>query len=92
MLLSKKDYCALILEESGVKDTENFTDFDENNITISSKVAVAAEHLGLIKDQKLKKYASSRDGILHTYSKIGDDGNLKINIMTVRDLLEVLPD
>lgn len=61
----------------------------EADITRSSCLAVAMEHLGMIKNEELKKYAAQRGGLIRTHY---DKDSCKFSSLSLRELLDLLPE
>lgn len=84
-MMTKDQYAKSIIQKAfGSMDK-----FQEGDITRSSAVAVAAEHLGLIKSDHLREYAASRGGMVATYL---DEESVDFVCLSTRELLELLPD
>ena len=86
-MLTKTQFCNSIIHN--YCSDNNIIDLQESEILKSSSLAVAMEYLGLIKDPMMKKYAEERGGILFTYH---DDVTRDCSMLTVRELLTLLPD
>lgn len=91
-MITKKDFCEAILkeyinEEMGLKDNSDLSIISELAIYNSSKVAIAMEYLGLLKEEANINYAQSRSGnfIIHL------DGHSRPTVITYRDILDSLP-
>lgn len=99
---TKEDACIAVIEkicnDMGISPTE----LKDEHVLTSSALGVAMEKLGLIKDVGMRGYIASRGGSLMTRTGQWDfDGEAmyrhvpgtepKINILSVRGLLAVLP-
>lgn len=84
--MNKKQFAeqqiAKFLEEEG------FPMFEEHLIQLSSTVAVCAEYLGFLRQQKYQDYAASRGGI-HDIIKLP---NGEVSVVSVREYMLALPD
>ena len=88
-MISKKQYCELVIEDFCNSEEINREELTEVDIYKSSCLGVAMEYLGLIKDPSNLEYISTRAGIADTY--VNADERV-INMLTVRDMLSLLPD
>ena len=87
MLPTKKQLCEIICNEHKIK-TENM-EISLGDIFHSSRLAVALQHLGILQENpELEDYASDREGILLS----GPDYTGQMRFLTLRDLLNILPD
>ena len=88
-MISKKQYCELVIEDFCRSEEMNREDLKEGNVFKSSCLGVAMEYLGLIKDQEILEYVATRGGVLDTYANAEER---VINMLTVRDMLSLLPE
>ena len=88
-MISKKQYCELVIEDFCNSEEINREELKEGDIYKSSCLGVAMEYLGLIKDQSNLEYVVTRGGILDTYVNAEER---VINMLTVRDMLSLLPE
>lgn len=88
-MITKKQFCKHIINEF-IRDYE-LSSFELNDgyILQSSSLAVAMEYLNLIKDKKMKEYASNRGGTFISYM---DFDNKEFGILSTRELLNLLPE
>lgn len=83
-MMTKQQFANSIIDVYRFENNLGPLDPLEAHVLRSSKVAVAMEYLGLLKDVELKDYASHRDGIITT----DQEGN----VLTVREVLNFLPE
>jgi hypothetical protein len=88
-LISKKQYCELIIEDFCRSEAINREELKEGDVFKSSCLGVAMEYLGLINDQEILEYVATRGGVLDTYVNAEEK---VINVLSTRDMLSLLPD
>ena len=71
------------------KTKNNLSEINDECVFQSSSLGVAMEHLGLIKEEGIKNYITSRAGLMFTYF---DDKNQKVCMLTFREILNLLPE
>lgn len=81
-MLTKKELCLAAIQKF---ESEEHVKATSENITMSSSLAIAMEHLGMLKGNDLE-YAQSRGGVLFTYF----DKN-ETKCLTFREVLDLLP-
>lgn len=82
-MLTKKQFCEQVVWE--FEEQNGGLRIKEGDIFSSSKLAVAMEYLGLIKDPELKAYCASRDGVFNIEKK-SETG------LSFREFLGALPE
>jgi hypothetical protein len=88
-MLTKNQYCYSIIEQFSVENDIKPEEVNENHILSSSSLAVVMEFLGRIQNEDLREYAKSRSGVI----TLGFDQEKRTPyVLTVRELLETLPD
>ena len=90
--MTKKEYAQMIIDR--YKDDNHIQSNEELNkhIYSSSSLAIAMEFLGLLDKDELK-YSKTRGGIIEIYCyKDQVTQNSIIRILSVRDMLDILPD
>jgi hypothetical protein len=87
MILTKKEACESVIDDFCMDERIDRKNLNDRYVIRSSKLAVAMEYLGLIKDDEMKEYASNRGGtfMMHTDNK-------KVKIFSFREFLELLPE
>lgn len=88
-MISKKQYCEIIIEDFCRSENISRKQLCEGDIYKSSSLGVAMEYLGLIKKPSNLKYIASRAGIVDTYFNPEEK---VINTLTVRNMLSLLPE
>lgn len=83
MLVTKRTLCQSVVNDWKLQNGNR--DPEDRDITSSSSLAVAMEHLGLITNDGLKTYASSRGGVLSF-------GSILSTTLSLREIIESLPD
>ena len=99
-MLTKKELAWAIIrrnyeiEVSKPEDLKNLSQGEIFRLSLgSTNLGIAFETLGLITDQECLDYLSNRGGVLFTAifpEKVDDDNFIKV--LTLRELLELLPD
>lgn len=91
-MITKKQFAEKVI--SDFLKEQKIKEFNESLVLQSSLVAVAAEYLGLIESQEMKEYASSIAGTLILLDKwaIYSSKRPLVNILTVREMLDLLPE
>jgi hypothetical protein len=84
-VLSKDQFCKMLVKMFSNNINRDVVDAD---ILQSSELAVAMEHLGMIKEDWARQYASERGGTLFLYI---DEEERMPYFLTVRELLDLLP-
>ena len=94
MILTKQELCKSIISQHYNTSTyeEALRLINDSEITQSSNLAVAMETLGLIKDDTMKRYAETRGGIMLPKYIEKTENDTIVKIMSLRDLLSLLPD
>lgn len=95
-MLTKKQLCNALLQRNGI-EIKDITGENSDRLTKfvmqSSQVAVAAEYLGLLENNaELKAYAQERAGIILQCTEEKYKEPLVVSFLTVRELLELLPE
>ena len=90
-MITKTQFCQHIVDKFCCDNRLKPEHLCEDFITQSSSLAVAMEHLGLIKTPELQQYASERAGIFIAFSSkpLTEKG---IDILTVREMIDLLPE
>jgi len=89
-MITKKQFCEIVVDDfCRSNNLESPTMLNDSHIAQSSSLAVCMEHLGLIKSEVGKEYASSRGGILYTHVNFKTKD---VNILSTRELLDLLPE
>jgi hypothetical protein len=84
-MLTKTQFCKSVVGNFEVDEGRKVT---EGDIYQSSTLAVAMEHLGMLKSKQLKDYAAERGGILFTFV---DEDTKEIAMLSARELIRLLP-
>ena len=85
-MISKDQYCKIMMQKF---EKSEGREAREEDILSSSVLAVAMEHLGLLKSDQYRQYAAERGGVLYTYWDFDKKG---ITMLSMREMLELLPD
>jgi len=85
-MISKNQFCRHIVGEYCQHERINEKELSDAHCYRSGSLAVAMEHLGLIRDQETKDYVSSRNGLYIT-----SFDNNPANILTMREMIDLLP-
>jgi hypothetical protein len=88
-MMTKKEFANLVIDKFCYDTGINRNELKESDIFKSSCLAVAMEYLNMLPDN-LKEYSSERGGVLFTNVDI--ENNNFVSCLTVRELLELLPD
>lgn len=92
-MMTKEKFCRGIKEMFALSENIEVDYIKDHHIYMSSKLAIAMEYLGELTDQELQKYAASRAGLMVYYTAgIVEDQEANGNMLTVREILEMLPD
>ena len=92
-MMTKKELCLAIIEHQCQLNGIPVGPVPETSITLSSALAVAMEHLGLLKTKDMQDYATTRGGTLLTEYFLFYNGEKRNAVsLSVRELLELLPE
>ena len=86
-MLTKKQFAQAVLDKS--MQDEGLKEFSPNLVLKSTSAGIAAEYLGILKNEELLDYLASRGGMLYTHV---DEKTAKLNYLTMREMLEILPE
>lgn len=85
-MISKDQFCKVLIQKF---ERTNGRKADESDITQSSNLAVAMEHLGLLHSKTYVDYAAERAGVLYLYC---DEEKHGVSMLTVREVIDMLPE
>lgn len=88
--MTKNEFALSLVLSFANSNKMDVNNVKEGHIFQSSVLAVAMEQLGMLQSEQNKKYAASRDGIL--YQNIVRQGDFRVETISVRDVLALLPD
>jgi hypothetical protein len=88
-MISKKDFCLSILGDYCRENNKKFEELNDGDVFMSSSVAVAMEHLDMIKSKDIKEYARSRGG---TYATYLNEKERYYAQLSVREMIGLLPE
>lgn len=93
-MITKDQFANYIIDNFCEEEKIKREDLNESHIYKSSSLAVAMEHLCLLKDKRSKDYASYRGGsFIELIENSGSEGCFSgIAILSTREMLSLLPE
>ena len=86
-MITKKHFCEIKIREYCEDNDISIDDLKEDICFSSSTVAICMEYLGLLKDNSIKEYVSSRGGTMYVY---GNRETGEVAILSTREFLDLL--
>ncbi len=86
-MITKDQFAKNIVGNFLQQNNLKFEELNDNHVFMSSALAVGMNHLGLIKQDHIKKYAENRGGQFLTYV---DDKD--IAFLSVKEMIDMLPE